>query len=258
MWGCVLMIMHLFHSCRDFLVDELVKSIDALSREQFRSLVTAVGLQNLQVRPSSSTKYAWERWQVLPLCSCLVPAASCTASLACMCNISSEYTKRLAACVVQSVQVPQLLPGSRGTVPLAPRITREDERVIANVAIISNFLAGALLLRSPVCHLTHCAGCWTSRWHFPQPRCLCSQPSPCQGTAHKPEAHSLLAATGGTGSQGADEGARTSAMLPGGRTATNPAGDMRALATSLPALVRFEHSQAVLRAWTPSQTCCLC
>ena len=50
--------------------------------------------------------------------------------------------------MVHSVQVPQLLPGSRGMVPLAPRITREDERVIANVAIISNFLAGALLLRT--------------------------------------------------------------------------------------------------------------
>ena len=69
---------------------------------------------------------------------------------------------RPAACAVHSAQVPQLLPGSRGTVPLAPRITREDERVIANVAIISNFLAGALLLRSPVCHLAHCTGCRTT------------------------------------------------------------------------------------------------
>jgi hypothetical protein len=42
--------MCLVHLRRDFLVDELVKSIDALSREQFRSLVTAVGLQNLQVQ----------------------------------------------------------------------------------------------------------------------------------------------------------------------------------------------------------------
>lgn len=30
-------------------MDELVKSIDALSREQFRSLVATVGLQHLQV-----------------------------------------------------------------------------------------------------------------------------------------------------------------------------------------------------------------
>ncbi len=30
-------------------MDELVKSIDALSREQFRALVTTIGLQHLQV-----------------------------------------------------------------------------------------------------------------------------------------------------------------------------------------------------------------
>lgn len=30
-------------------MDELVKSIDALSREQFRALVATLGLQNLQV-----------------------------------------------------------------------------------------------------------------------------------------------------------------------------------------------------------------
>ena len=35
-------------------------------------------------------------------------------------------------------------------------------------------------------------------------------------------------------------------MLPGGRTATNPAGDMRALATSLPALVRRHTAPAAL------------
>lgn len=34
---------------REFLVDELVKSIDALSREQFRALVASLGLQHLQV-----------------------------------------------------------------------------------------------------------------------------------------------------------------------------------------------------------------
>lgn len=56
---------------------------------------------------------------------------------------------------------------------------------------------------------------------------------------------SPLAASGNTGSEGVDEGARTSAMLPGGLTATNPAGDMRALSTSLPALVRVEPGCAV-------------
>lgn len=45
---------------------------------------------------------------------------------------------------LRACQVPQLLPGaSRRWVPLAPHATREDERVIANVAIITNFLAGA-------------------------------------------------------------------------------------------------------------------
>ncbi len=39
--------------------------------------------------------------------------------------------------------MPQLLPGAtRRSMPLAPPLTREDERVIANVAIITNFLAG--------------------------------------------------------------------------------------------------------------------
>lgn len=55
--------------------------------------------------------------------------------------------------------MPQLLPGAtRRSVPLAPPSTREDERVIANVAIITNFLAGVCpdsllsnsLLSSPV------------------------------------------------------------------------------------------------------------
>ena len=61
---------------------------------------------------------------------------------------------------------------------------------------------------------------------------------------------SPLAASGNTGSGGVDEGARTSAMLPGGLTATNPAGDMRALATSLPALVRAVPARAALHAET--------
>jgi hypothetical protein len=69
---------------------------------------------------------------------------------------------------------------------------------------------------------------------------------------------SLSAAPGNTGSGGADEGARTSAMLPGGLTATNPAGDMRALATSLPALVRIEPGRAAGRGTTPAALSVLC
>jgi len=72
---------------REFLMDEVVKSIDALSRQQFRQLLTVLGLAE--------------------------------------------------------VQIPQLLPGAvRRSVPLAAPATVEDERVIANVAVITNFLAG--------------------------------------------------------------------------------------------------------------------
>lgn len=72
---------------REFLMDEVVKSVDALSRQQFRSLLTSLGLAG--------------------------------------------------------VQVPRLFPGSTvGGFALTQPPTVEDERVIANVAIISNFLAG--------------------------------------------------------------------------------------------------------------------
>ena len=55
------------------------------------------------------------------------------------------------------VQVPQLLPGSmRRSVPLAAPLTSEDERVIANVAIITDFLAGG---RSCFCAAAQHAFC---------------------------------------------------------------------------------------------------
>ncbi len=59
------------------------------------------------------------------------------------------------------------------------------------------------------------------------------------GVLQKPlKSISPSAGAGNTGSDGAVDDPTTSRTLPGGATAVNPGGDIRALAASLPSLVR--------------------
>lgn len=71
---------------REFIMEELARSVDALSRDQARQVVVALGLE--------------------------------------------------------SVLVPVLLPGAKPFVPLAPVVTEEDRKVVANITKIVAFLLG--------------------------------------------------------------------------------------------------------------------
>jgi aarF domain-containing kinase len=94
---------------REFLLDEVVKSIDALSRDQMRQLLSVLGLQNMTV----------------PL---LVPGLSGNG------NGNSNGNGNGG--------------GGSGVVSLAPPLNDEDRAVVENVAKIVNFLAGGSISKA--------------------------------------------------------------------------------------------------------------
>ena len=105
---------------REFLLDEAVKSVDALSRDQFRQLLTLLGLQDAMV----------------PV---LLPgAARCAAGLPacgsdCWTGLGSPADAALTACPRAA---------RRLFMPLAPSLEADDQRVVENVATVIKFLTG--------------------------------------------------------------------------------------------------------------------
>lgn len=128
-------------------MDELVKSIDALSRDQLAVLANRLGLGGLQVpvllpgaRPCLQRKRGG--------------TVSCTWNLTHCFFLGPMLTKKLQILVLAPSTQPQalsrvcapsrvaLFPGAkRASVPLAPELSEEDRRVVDNVTKIVEFLA---------------------------------------------------------------------------------------------------------------------
>lgn len=128
---------------RDFMMDELVKSIDALSREQAIAALT-VGIES----GGGGDVGGWSRHVrayplihgAMALCRYLCSNISqVRLYLPCFIPPTSQ------ALGLQGAVVPVLLPGATRTfVPLAPTLTEEDRRVVDNVTKVGEWLHNTL------------------------------------------------------------------------------------------------------------------
>lgn len=124
---------------RDFLMTEIVQSIDALSRKQVQVTLTLTVPGYIMPNP-------------LPAMTCRISSHYLKGSTCCKVIVSQDHLMEL--CVLQllavinrfgirNLPIPILVPGGIPTMgSIAPALTASDEKAVDNVMQLTNFLTG--------------------------------------------------------------------------------------------------------------------